>query len=621
MKKRYTIRDFALFGILSLLIVLVVMAMYMVDRQWERMSQMQQVMQEQASDIRGLRGLLRSLDQRVRSGGMSMSKDDSTVEDVPSAFRRAQLATTLPGYQEGDWLVEAFGNSLKTLTPLISKDAYASEVQAYVIETLLIRDPDTLDYNGMLAKSWKVSQNGLDFTFKLRHNVKFSDGEPLTSSDVVFSFKAIMNPRVDAPQMRAFYDKIKSVVALDKYTVLFRFKEPYFNSLSLAGTMPILPEHFYAPYLKNPERFNQSKGLLLGSGPYRLADPKGWTPDQGGVELERNPRYWGPVTPSFDRLIWKVIQNDSARLTTFRNGDIDTYNARPREYRKLKEDKKLNSRTRHFEYMSPVEGYSYLGWNEERNGKPTRFADKRVRQAMTYLTDRQGIIKQIMLGYAEVAISPFSPRSKQHNPALKPRLYNLEKGKALLKAAGYEDRDGDGILEDKQGKPFQFELVFFQNSEDTRRIVLYLKDLYARAGIRMIPKPSEWPVMLDLLKHRNFDAITLGWTSGVETDIYQMLHGDQRSNNGDNFVNYNDPKLNALIDQARRTVDEKKRMPIWQQAESIIYDDQPYTFLMRRKTLLFVNRRIHNIEVTKLGLNLTQPVEWFVPAELHKYTN
>jgi len=620
MKKGFNTRDYILYGLLSLLILLLIMAMYMVDRQWERMSQMQQVMEEQAGDIRSLRGLLRSLDQRVRSGGIA-SDGKTVAEDVPAAFRRAQRATELPGYQEGDWLVQAFANNLKTITPLISKDAYASEVQGYVMETLLSRDPESLEYNGMLAKSWSVSKNGLDFTFKLRHDVKFSDGQPFSSADVVFSFNAVMNPRIDAPQLRAFYDKIKSVQALDKYTVVFRFKEPYFNSLSLAGSLPILPKHFYEAYLKNPETFNQSKGLLLGSGPYRLKDPKGWTPDQGGVELERNPRYWGPVTPSFDRIIWKVIQNDSARLTTFRNGDIDSYSARPREYQKLLQDSDLMARSRHFEYMSPVAGYSYIGWNQQRNDEPTRFADKRVRQAMTYLTDRKGIINEIMLGYAEVAISPFSPRSKQHNKALIARGYDLEKGKALLKQAGYEDRDGDGVLEDAKGKPFQFELVFFQNNEDTRRMVLYLKDLYARAGIRMIPKPTEWPVMLDLLKRRDFDAITLGWTSGVETDIYQMLHGDQRSNNGDNFVNYENPRLDKLIEQARATVDEKKRMPLWQQAEAIIYDDQPYTFLMRRKSLVFVDRRMHNIEITKLGINLTQPVEWYVPAEMHKYNH
>ncbi len=619
MQRKFTSRDFILYSLLTTIVVMILIAMYMVDRQWQRMTDMQRVMAEQAEDTRSLRSLIRSLDQRLRNG--AITTNDSTADPaILPAFRRAHRGSQQPGYGEGDWLVQSFASNIKTFTPLVSKDVYASNVQDYVLETLLTRDPDTLEYLGLLAERWEISEDGLVFTFVLRHDVKFSDGEPFTADDVAFSFDLIMNEAIDAPQLRAYYNKISSVAAIDKHTVVFTFSEPYFNSLNLAGTLTILPKHFYQPYLDNPEIFNQSKGLLMGTGPYRLADPKGWTPDQGGIELERNPRYWGNVSPSLDRIIWKVIQNDSARLTTFRNGDIDTYAARPREYQDLLQDSELMARSRRFEYMSPVAGYSYIGWNQSRNDRPTRFVDKKVRQAMTYLTDRDGIIKEIMLGYAETAISPFSPRSKQHNPQLSPRAYDLNKAHALMKAAGFEDRDGDGVMEDIEGNPFEFELTFSQNSEDTKRMVLYLKDLYARAGIRLKPKPTEWPVMIDQITRRDYDAIMLGWTSGIETDIYQMLHGDQRADNGDNFVNYSNPALDRLIDAARATVIEQERMPLWQQAEAIIYEDQPYTFLMRRESLTFIDRRMHNIEVTKLGLNLFTPVEWYVPAEMQKYS-
>ncbi|HED39160.1 MAG TPA: ABC transporter substrate-binding protein, partial [Chromatiales bacterium] len=511
---------------------------------------------------------------------------------------------------------------LKTMTPLVSSDVYASNVQSYVMESLLIRDPDTLEWVGLIARSWDVSDDGLKLTFRLRKDVVFSDGQPLTSDDVVFTFDFIMNETIAAPRARAYFEKMKSVTALDDYTVVFEFKEPYFNALSLAGGMSIMARHFYEPYLQTPEAFNQSKGLLLGSGPYRLQDPKGWTPDLGMVELERNPRYWGPILPAFDRLLWKVIENDSARLTTFRNGEIDIYSARPREYKALLDDGELSDRTQHFEYMSPTAGYSYIGWNQGSIDKPSRFADKRVRQAMTYLTDRKRIIDEIMLGYGEVAISPFNPRSHQHNKALTARDYDPEKAKALLKEAGYEDRNGDGVLEDANGEPFEFELVYFQGNEDTKRIVLFLKDLYAGAGVLLHPKPTEWSVMLDLLGKRNFDAITLSWSSGVETDIFQMFHGSQTENGGDNFVGNKNPELDKLIDEARATVDEAKRMPLWQQTEAIMYDDQPYTFLMRRKSMVFIDKRIHNIAQTKLGLNAGfVPVEWYVPLEMQKYSD
>jgi len=442
----------------------------------------------------------------------------------------------------------------------------------------------------------------------------------LTAEDVAFSFRFIMTEAIQAPRERAYYSKIKSVEALDPLTVKFQFAEPYFNALALAGGMSVLPKHFYEPYLEKPNDYNQSKGVLLGSGPYRLEDPKNWSPDKGMVELRRNPRYWGPVQPSFNRLIWRVIENDSARLTTFRNGEIDSYSSRPIEYRKLVDDKDLTNMAEHWEYMSPVAGYAYIGWNQQSNGKPTKFADHRVRQAMTYLIDRKRIIDEIFLGYAEVALSPFNVNSKQHDPALSPRSYDQGRGRELLREAGFDDRNGDGILEDSAGKPFEFELVYFQGNEDTGRMVLFLKDLLARAGILLKPKPTEWSVMLDLINKRNFEAITLGWTSGLETDIYQMFHSSQIEGGGNNFINYRNPELDRLIDEARATVDEAKRMPLWQAAEDQLCQDQAYTFLMRRKSLVFIDRRIKNVMNTKVGLNLgSVPMENYVPASEQRY--
>ncbi len=621
MERRFTFKDFFLFSFLAVLLIVVVLAMYMVDRQWSKLAQMQQTMEEQAADIRGLRGAINTLEKSLRSGAVALGAvGGGDNGPVPAAFRRAYAASQMPGYQNGDWLVEAFSVGLKTITPLVSSDAYAADVQSYIQESLLTRDPETLEWLGLIAESWQVSEDGLTFTFQLRKGVKFSDGKELTADDVAFTFTFMMNPAINAPRERAYYEKIASVTVVDPYQVVFKFKEPYFESLALAGGMAIMPRHFYEPYLKKPDSFNTSKGLLLGSGPYRLKDPKGWTPDIGMVELERNPRYWGAVQPPFNRLLWKVIANDAARLTTFRNGEIDTYGARPREYQTLLDDPDFIKRTQHFEYMSPTAGYNYIAWNQQRDGKPTRFADKRVRQAMTYITDRQRVIEEIMLGYGEVAVSPFSPRSTQHDKSLTPHPYDLTKAKQLLREAGYIDRNGDGILDDAQGRPFDFELVFFQDNEDTRRVVLFLKDLYARAGVKLVPKPTEWSVMIDLLKQRDFDAITLGWTSSLETDIYQIFHSSQIADGGDNFISYKNTKLDQLIEKARASVDEKTRMPLWQQAERILHEDQPYTFLMRRQSLVFIDKRIRNLQITKVGLNLGRvPLEVFVPANEQKY--
>ena len=127
--------------------------------------------------------------------------------------------------------------------------------------------------------------------------------------------------------------------------------------------------------------------------------------------------------------------------------------------------------------------------------------------------------------------------------------------------------------------------------------------------------------MIELLDKKDFEAITLGWTSGLETDIFQMFHGSQAKTNGDNFINYKNPELDKLIDEARKTVDSDKRMPIWQKAEAVMYEDQPYSFLFRRKTLAFLDKRISNLKLTKLGLNRGRlPLEVYVPKNMQKYT-
>jgi peptide/nickel transport system substrate-binding protein len=630
MQKRLSTKDFILYAFLTLIVILIIATMYQIDRQWTKLSETTQALSAQAKDIGNLRVAISKLSKKVEESGfqLTQTKPPSSIKstkknnnpDVIESFKRAYAATQLPDYAMGDWKVDAFANNLKTISPLVSTDAYAATVQNYVLESLLTRDPDTLEWSGLLAKSWHISEDGLTITFQIRKNIVFSDGKPLTSKDVVFSYNFMMNKGIKAPGTQAYYEPLKSVTANGDYEVSFIFKRPYFEAIDLAGGMAILPKHFYQPYMEKTEEYNESKGLLIGTGPYRLSDPKSWTPDKGGVELVRNTRYWGAVQAPYDKIIWKIIQNDSARLTTYRNGELDFYGARPVEYKKLKADKQIMENSHNFEYMSPTAGYSYIGWNQGTAEKPTIFADKRVRQAMTYITDRTKIIDDIYLGYGEIAISPFSPRSKQHDTNLVARKSDLKKAKQLLAEAGFKDSNGDGLLEGADGKDFEFELTYFQGNEDTKRMVLLLKDMYAKAGIKLIPTPTEWPVMIDKLDNKDFMAITLGWTSGIETDIYQMFHSSQTKTNGNNFINYKNDELDKLIDEARKTVDESKRMALWKKAEAIFYEDQPYTFLKRSMSLVFIDKRYKNLSMTKLGLNTGMlPLETYVPKANQKY--
>ena len=151
-----------------------------------------------------------------------------------------------------------------------------------------------------------------------------------------------------------------------------------------------------------------------------------------------------------------------------------------------------------------------------------------------------------------------------------------------------------------------------------------MKDSYAKGGIALEPDPQDWPIIVKKLNQRDFDAISLAWTGGVETDLYQMFHSSQIKDQGDNMMSYENPKLDQAMEKARSTVKEDQRMPYWQECHRILHDDQPYTFLVRRKALVFMDNRIKNVEETKLGLNYVSqqvmPIAWFVPKNQQKWS-
>ena len=625
MNQRFGKRDLVLYLFMVAILASVWLAMVQIDRQWLFIAQTQDKIDNQTRDIADLR-------RQIRRGGTATSSASETTSNgqLPDSWRgfaRAQAATQKDDYASGDWLVNSFASQVPTLTPYMSGDAYASRVQEWVLDSLITQDPETLEWLPLVAESWQTSDDGLKVTYKIRDGVVFSDGEPLTAADVVFSWRMIMDQRIAAPRARAYFSRIVDVTAEGNY-VSFIFEEPYFASFQLSGTMGILPEHFYGKYLESvsaAEDFNTSTGLLMGSGPYRLESPTDWKPGDL-IELVRNERYWGWVAAPFERRIWKTISSDAAQLTEFKNGGIDVYGARPLEYRDLIKDERITSRAEPFEYFSPVGGYTYIGWNNKRPDGESLFSDRRVREAMTYLTDRQRIAEEVLLGYGVPINGPFNPFGPQANPQLATRSFDPEKARQLLAEAGFKDRDGDGVLESASGKPFSFKLTYPAASDTYKRIILLLKDLYVRAGILMEPEPVDWPVLITRLNSKNFDAVSLGWTGDLEIDVYQNMHSSQTEPGGDNFVNYVNPELDGLIEAARTEMDEEKRMGLWHKVHGILWSEQPYTYLFRSKSLVFIDKRIKNVKIeTATGLNsggrLGVPLEWYVPDAQQKYTN
>ena len=639
MEHRFSFRDLVITTLLLALIISVWLAMKQYDRQWRKIQQIAQQQSQQIaaesrlnSELGRVHDLVEQLTERINGlpkrtrtdtelrtdvtakGHQPATSTQSSISSDP--FSRLRKVKANSDYAPGDWVIDAFPANVARITPLVTGDAYGRAIQNRVLESLITRDPDTLDWRPLLARSWSVGKHGLVFTFKLRRGITFSDGYPLTAEDVAFTFELINNSKIDAPGARNFYDKIQSVSINNTYEVEFTFKTPYFQALGMAGGMSILPKHFYSQF--NAEQINRQPGLLLGSGNYRLESSTEWSPGKPLV-LVRNERYWGE-SAIFDRLLYREINLDVARLTAYRNREIDIFSALPEQYVKMVKDEQIMSQSQRFEYERPTSGYGFIAWNQQPNGQTTRFADRRVRQAMTILTDRDRINTELLKGYGIIPSGPFNRLSKQHDPSVKPFAYDEQRATALLKQAGFEDRDGDGLLESEDGHPFKFKHTYPAGGAGGGfwdRVSLFLKDSYARVGIVVEPDPLEWAVFRENLQARQFDAISLAWGGGLESDIRQMFHSSQIADGADNFTSYANPELDRLIDEARRTVNESKRMPLWNACHRILHEDQPYTFLYSKKSLIFLDRRYHNPHRTRLGLN--DRTEWYVRAAEQRY--
>jgi peptide/nickel transport system substrate-binding protein len=433
----------------------------------------------------------------------------------------------------------------------------------------------------------------------------------------------INNPLIEAERTRSTQDNLKEVKVIDDQTVEFVFKDALFTNTLIAFGDPILPKHYYAKF--EPSQINQATGLIMGSGPFRIANlPRGtddldtqWTPGQD-VVLERNEAYWAEK-PALAGLRFKSIKDDLGRLVAYRNGEGSMMLPTSPQFNKvLREEPDFEKTNYALKWVNMRCGYSFIAWQcGLRGGKtPTPFSDKRVRRAMTMLLDREKMIRDIWDGIGIVSKGPMNPESPGSDPAVKPLPFDPEQAKKLLAEAGWQDRNGDGILENEKGDKFQFEYTYATGGEISERLARFVKDSYEKAGIIVTTRPVDWSRYQEFLKLRDFDAITMGWGANApESDPRQIWHSESIKEGGDNFTQWINPKSDALIEKGRRTIDEAQRMMVWREFEAVVAEDQPYTFIRVAPWLRFVKREFGNVNTYRSGL---EPQEFFKASTASK---
>ena len=526
----------------------------------------------------------------------------------------------------GGELILSTTSDPKSFNPIIAKETSTTAITGLIFEGLTRTNGVTLQVEPNLAYKWEVDKEGLVWTFHLRKDVRWNDGKPFTSEDVVFTFnQLIYNPDIPTSARDIFTIKGKKFVVekIDKFTVRFTLPckfAPFLRSMS----QEILPKHILKDVVKEG-KFNYHWGIdskpseIVGTGPFKL---KSYLPGER-IVLVRNPYYWkkdkeGVSLPYLDKITYVIVQNQDVALLKFQQGELDYFSLRGEDYPLLKPKEKEGNFTIY--NTGPAWGSNFLVFNQNRGknpytGKPyvdpvklKWFTNLKFRKAVAYAIDKRSIIDIVMNGLGFEQYSSMSPASGFfYNPNVKKYPYNLSQAKKLLKEIGIYDRNNDGKAEDAQGNIIEFNL--FTNADNTQRIKiasLIRKDL-ERLGFKVNFVPLAFNQLVSKLDSTyDWDAVIIGLTGGIEPHFgsnvwlskghLHMWYPRQKKP-----ATKWEEEIDRIFTQAVQELDENKRRELYYRWQEIVAENLPLIYTVLPANIFAVKNKFGNLKPSSYG--------------------
>lgn len=440
------------------------------------------------------------------------------------------------------------------------------------------------------AELLPVAEHNPEIIFHLRKGVKFQDGREFDARDVKFTYESIMNPKNLSPRTSDF-EPIKTIEIVAPHTVRVIYKRLFSPAIN-AWTMGILPEHLLNAQAMEAEMTarglsdaaRQAFGMResdfnrhpIGTGRFQFVE---WQGDEF-IHLTRFENYWeGP--PEYHDYYMRIIPDVLTQEVEFRAGAVDYYGTLPHQVARYKEDTTYQS------FSSLGFAYTYIGYN---NRKPL-FADPQVRRALGMAINTEEMIKYLLYGEGERITGPYPKNTEWYDHSLDPLPYDPEGAQSILAQLGWR-RNADGWLE-KDGKVFEFNLLTNQGNAIRKNILTIAQNAWKKIGIRCNTQIFEWAVFLkDFVNTGEFDAVVLGWSMGIDPDLFQIWHSSQAGPQQLNFVGYNNPEADKLIVRIRQEYDRDRQRQLTHELHRLIYADQPYTFLYAPLSTRVLDKKI-----------------------------